>query len=276
MTLAHSKLRFSPEETIAINDFIENFDEYMKRNFMSYHIEGSPCVRVEDNYIISIKFSDAKIVLELTTEADNSEPDDEQKTFSIYFFHSKLPRLKKIADWDSIETALDEVLKIVDVYMSNKSGIDFVDKLFTEKLNSIELNEIERLKSTIENRIRDQEIKDKLDYKFEIRNDNYLRISFVTGYIEMSLDRAISDKMRLIVVENTFCDDCELMFDDIKNGKFIRNKSTRENLDDTEARLRDVYFYISMSEAIDTILSYLDKHIDFYHTNCSWFTERSK
>ncbi len=273
MTLAHSKLIFSLEETIAINDFIENFDEYMMRYSLSCNTEGSPCVWVEDN-IVNIKFSDAKIVLELTNGTDNSEPDDEQKTFSIYFFYSKLPRLKKIADWDSIEAALDEVLKIVDVYMSNKSGIDFVDKLFTEKLNSIELNEIERLKRTIENRIRDQKIEDKLDYELKIRNDNYWRFYFITGYIELSLDRAISDKMRLFVVENTFCDDCELVFDEIKNGRFIRTKSARENIDNKEAGLRDVYFYASMSEAIDTILSYLEKHIDFYHTNCSWFTER--
>ena len=269
------RTKFNSQEIITINNFSKNFHECINRHDFSFNNEEVPSISIEnedyrDDYVI-IRFWDAKVILRLSTKGFEREveyqirdkySDNDQNIFLIHFSYRKQPRLENIVVYDSIcysiEEALGEILKIVDTYVSNKSAINLVDNLFIEKFNSIELNKIEILKSKIENILRDE----GLDCRFEIRDDNYLLIDLMTGCIEMSLDRAKSNGMRLFVVENTFMGES---YDRYRNS--LRCHSIYrggEELDRTEDRLREVYFHTSMPMAIREILSCLGLHINFY------------
>ena len=273
------RTKFNSQEIIAINNFSDKFHECINKHDFGFDNEETTSISIEnedyrDDYVI-IHFWDAKIILELSTKGwkrgleyqiHNQYSDDDQNIFLIHFSYRKQPRLENIVVYDSIcysiEEALGEILKIVDTYVSNKSAINLVDNLFIEKFNSIELNKIEILKSEIENIVRGESPEDELDCRFEIRDDNYLLIYLMTGCIEMSLDRAKSNGMRLFVVENTFMGES---YDRYRNS--LRCHSIYrggEELDRTEDRLREVYFHTSMPMAIREILSCLGLHINFY------------
>ena len=270
-----SKTKFTPQEIIAINNFIENFYKCINKYNLGFDNEEAPSISIKnddyrDDYVI-IRFWDAKVILKLSTKGferhtkynmHDRGPDEDQRTFLIRFSYRKQPKLENIAAYDSvhdsIEEALGEVIKIVNTYVSNKNAINLVDNLFIEKFNSIELNKIEILKSKIENILRDE----GLDCRFEIRDDNYLLIDLMTGCIEMSLDRAKSNGMRLFVVENTFMGDS---YDRYRNDlRCLDIRIGGEDLDRTEDRFREVHFHTSMPMAIEEILSGLYLHINFY------------
>ena len=269
------RTKFNSQEIIAINNFSDKFHECINKHDFGFDNEETTSISIEnedyrDDYVI-IHFWDAKIILELSTKGwkrgleyqiHNQYSDDDQNIFLIHFSYRKQPRLENIVVYDSIcysiEEALGEILKIVDTYVSNKSAINLVDNLFIEKFNSIELNKIEILKSKIENILRDE----GLDCRFEIRDDNYLLIDLMTGCIEMSLDRAKSNGMRLFVVENTFMGDS---YDRYRNDlRCLDIRIGGEDLDRTEDRFREVHFHTSMHLAIKEILSCLYRHINFY------------
>lgn len=116
-----------------------------------------------------------------------------------------------------------------------------------DRFSNEEVNEIETLKKRIEDIIKEQKIDKRFDYRFEVIEDDYLRFDFITGYIAMRLDRAKATDMRLFVIED-FTD----------NWPFDISYFEGEDI------WGPLYFYTSMSEVIEKILSLLDHHIEFY------------
>ena len=259
-----TKTNFGAREIVAIEDFVEDSYKYINRHYFRFNNNISnkktPSMWIENydnehDYVI-IHFWDAKIILELSTKEDEKhkpksieveEFDDDQKYYLIHFTYGEKLKSKKLKACDSIERALEYIFEVFVTY-ANKLGISFEDNLFVGQFKSAELNEIETLKSRVENTIKVRKIDKNFYYGFKIIDDEYLRFDFLTGYIEMRLDRAKSADMRLFGVEY-FIDDCPIRRELMENGNVF---------------VETDYFYTSMSEAIEKILSLLDRHIKFY------------
>lgn len=274
--LIHSRLKFTTQETTAIEDFIEKSHKYINRYDFCFkdneNEEKAPHYSIENyncphDYVI-IYFWDAKVILELSTQGDETpmtqsidvdKPDDDRRYFLIHFSYGENPKLKKVATCDSLGVALGGISQIFEAHVS-KFDINFIDNLFVEKFKSVELNELERFKNRIENIIKSEKLEDVLTLKFNVRNDNYLHIRACNGCIKMSLDRAKSNNMRLFVVED-YMEEWDIPSDPY-------------GACDVWDAFRTLYFYTSMSEAIRKVLSLLDSHIDSYRGTYYMFTER--